>query len=260
MKKIVLLGLFLCIAMSCKTGISKPIATQEKQSENPNAIMDENPYFKAIGNEPFWNLVLSEKNIEFTSLVPGYEKCSAPYTNPVIAMDANVKMYYIETESGTLNIKIQQGTYSETMSDQKWPYSVTVELKKGTDKAFKTFQGGGQYITDIKLYDIWVLEQMNGKKALLTDYNKNFPRIEINSTKNEFYGFSGCNTINGKLFFEKGLLRFVNGISTLMACPEGNKEHEFMTALQSATTYTVANMRLTLSNPSGVLLVFKKVD
>jgi heat shock protein HslJ/uncharacterized membrane protein len=260
MKKTALLGLFLCIAMSCKTGISKPRVVQEKQLENPNVIVDETPYFKATGNEPSWDLTLSEKNIEFKSLVPSFENFNLPHTNPVQAMDANVKMYHIETESGTLNVKIQQGTYSDTMSDQKWPYSVTVEVKKGTDKTFKTFEGGGQYITDIRLYDIWVLEQINDKKAVLTDYNGNFPRIEINSTKNEFYGFSGCNAINGKLFFEKGLLRFVNGISTLMACPDGNKEHEFMTALQSVTTYTVANMRLTLSNPSGVLLVFKKVD
>ena len=49
-------------------------------------------------------------------------------------------------------------------------------------------------------------------------------------------------------------------ISTLMACAPGNKEDEFTKALQSTTTYTVGNNRLTLSNPSGKFLVFKKVD
>jgi heat shock protein HslJ/uncharacterized membrane protein len=260
MKKTALLGLFLCVLMSCKTEMPKATVVQETQSKKKNIIVDENPYFKANGNEPFWNLTISEKEIVFKSLLPGFENFTMPQANPIQAMDANVKRYHLETESGIVTIQIQQGLYSDTMSDQKWPYSVTVEMKRNADKEYKTFKGGGQYITDIRLYDIWVLEQINGKKAVLTDYNGNFPRIEINSTKNEFYGFSGCNSINGKLFFERGLLRFVNGISTLMACPDGNKEYEFMTALQSATTYSIANMRLTLSNPSGVLLVFKKVD
>jgi heat shock protein HslJ len=45
-----------------------------------------------------------------------------------------------------------------------------------------------------------------------------------------------------------------------MACPQGNKEGEFLKALQSTTTYSIGNNQLTLSNPSGKLAVFKKVD
>jgi len=45
-----------------------------------------------------------------------------------------------------------------------------------------------------------------------------------------------------------------------MACPQGNKEGEFTKALQSVTTYFIENNRLTLSNPSSKLLVFRKVD
>lgn len=45
-----------------------------------------------------------------------------------------------------------------------------------------------------------------------------------------------------------------------MACTENNKEDEFIKALQSNTSYSIENNRLTLSNRSGKLLVFKKVD
>jgi heat shock protein HslJ len=45
-----------------------------------------------------------------------------------------------------------------------------------------------------------------------------------------------------------------------MACQQGNKEAEFLKTLQSSTTYSIENNRLTLSNPSGKLIVFKKVD
>jgi heat shock protein HslJ len=45
-----------------------------------------------------------------------------------------------------------------------------------------------------------------------------------------------------------------------MACASGNKEGEFTKALQSTTTYSIENNRLTLLNPSGKVLVFRKVD
>ena len=45
-----------------------------------------------------------------------------------------------------------------------------------------------------------------------------------------------------------------------MACAPGNKEGEFTKALQNVTTYSIGDNRLTLSNPSGKLLVFRKVD
>lgn len=66
--------------------------------------------------------------------------------------------------------------------------------------------------------------------------------------------------MNGTIFFERGLLRFTNIITTRMACPRNNKESEFLKALQNTITYKVENMKLMLSNPSGEKLVFKKVD
>ena len=38
------------------------------------------------------------------------------------------------------------------------------------------------------------------------------------------------------------------------------KEGEFVETLQKTTTYSIENLRLTLSNPDGKLLVFRKVD
>ena len=95
----------------------------------------------------------------------------------------------------------------------------------------------------------------------MTDFQKELPRIEIYAEENRFIGFAGCNEISGSLFFENDLLRFKDVTSTLMACAESNKEDKFVKALQSATTYSIKNNRLTLFNPSrGKLLVFKKVD
>ena len=80
------------------------------------------------------------------------------------------------------------------------------------------------------------------------------------STGNEFLGFGGCNQMNGKVFYERGLLRFTNISTTRMMCAPNNKEADFLEALQNTTNYHFESRHLILSNPSGEKLVFKKVD
>ena len=215
-------------------------------------------YFRGNGNEPDWNLKISEKTIEFTSLKPGFESLTGDHVEPIRAMDANVKMYRVTTGAGLMIIQIMQQECINTMSGDKSSYSVRIEIVKDNNSTF--LSGCGNYITDSRLHDIWVLEKINGEKVSLTDFTKELPNLEINSSTNQFMGFAGCNRMNGTIFFERGLLRFTNIITTRMACGENNKENEFLKTLQSTTNYKVENMRLTLTNPSGDELVFKKVD
>jgi heat shock protein HslJ/uncharacterized membrane protein len=262
-KWIQLFAIVLFIA-SCKSSATAPkevVQTEptfayKQQMEN----LEEGIYFRANGNEPDWSLKISDKTIEFTSLKLGFESLKGSHVEPIRAMDANVKMYRVVTSKGTMNIQIQQQECINTMSGDKSPYSVRIEITKDKSGDSTNFNGCGNYITDSRLHDIWVLEKLNGENASLTDFMKELPNLEINSSTNQFMGFAGCNRMNGTIFFEKGLLRFANTITTRMACGANNKENEFLKALQSATTYKVENMRLTLSNPSGTELVFKKVD
>lgn len=99
---------------------------------------------------------------------------------------------------------------------------------------------------------------MNGSKITKKDFSKEFPTMEINSSS--FSGFAGCNRMSGKIFYEKGLLSFTNIATTKMMCEPNNKEAEFLKTLQRTTTYKIENNRLTLSNPDGELLIFKKID
>ena len=262
MKKWIQLLVIVSFIISCKTSATiqkevvktEPTPAYKQQMEN----LEQGVYFQASGNEPEWSLKISEKTIEFTSLKPGFESFKSVHVEPVRAMDANVKMYRVATESGSMNIQIMQQECVNTMSGEKFPYSVRIEMVKNNNST--NFSGCGNYITDPSLHDIWVLEKLNGNTVNSTDFLKELPNLEINSTTNNFMGFAGCNRINGTIFFERGLLRFTNIITTRMACPSNNKESEFLKALQSTTSYKVENMRLTLSNPSGEKLVFKKVD
>lgn len=254
MKKVLLLCVLTAVTLSCKSVAVKNSNMKETTSKTTSDEEDLTVYFKATGNEPFWGLKIGKDKTVFTSLIEGMESISFKSVEPIRAMDANVKMYKLNNGKASATVTIQQFDCQDSMSGEKSPYTVKVEING------KTLNGCGKYITDYRLHDIWVLEELNGKKVSLTDFQRELPRIEIHAAENRFMGFGGCNSISGSIFYEKDLLRFSNMISTLMACAPGNKEDEFTKALQSTTTYSVGNNRLTLSNPSGKLLVFKKVD
>ncbi|MDQ1166766.1 META domain-containing protein [Flavobacterium sp. SORGH_AS_0622] len=258
MKKILSLLLLSLLMISCKTAANKESNTSASTS---GTLQDDlNFYFKATGNEPFWGVKIGNDQIVFTSLISGKESITFPAVDAIRAMDANVKMYKSSNETASIIVTIQQLDCQDSMSGAISPYSVKVEIKNNADLEFQKLSGCGKYITDYRLHDIWVLEELNGYKVFAADFQKEFPRIEINSTENRFSGYGGCNTISGQFFYEKDVLRFTKVLSTLMACPQGNKEGEFTKALQNVTTYSIENNRLTLSNPSAKLLVFRKVD
>jgi heat shock protein HslJ/uncharacterized membrane protein len=259
MKKIFLILLLVSLTISCKTAIDK--SSDKEQSTVVNEQIDDmNYYFKANGNEPFWAIKIGQDKTVFTSLMTGMESVTFDSATAVPAMDANVKMYNLKNDKTSATVTIQQLDCQDSMSGAVSPYSAKVEIKNNSDLQPKKLTGCGRYITDYRLHDIWVLEELNGYKVFITDFQKEFPRMEINSAENRFSGFGGCNPITGQIFYEKDLLRFTKVVSTLMACQPGNKEAEFVKALQSSTTYSIENNRLTLSNPSSKLIVFKKVD
>jgi heat shock protein HslJ len=261
MKKWIQLMAIVLFIVSCKSATTQkevvkdePTPAYKLQMEN----LEKGIYFRGTGNEPDWSLKISEKNIEFTSLKSGFESLNGAHIEPLQAMDANVKMYRVPTAAGLMIIQIMQQECVNTMSGDKSNYSVRIEIVKDNNSTF--LSGCGNYITDSRLHDIWVLEQLNGQKVTLTDFTKELPNLEINSSTNKFMGFAGCNRMNGTVFFERGLLRFTNIITTRMACGDNNKENEFLKTLQSTTNYKVENLRLILTNPSGQELIFKKVD
>lgn len=260
MKKLLSLLLVSFLIISCKTAATKTSDAKETKSNTSSQEEDMSIYFKATGNEPFWELSMGEENTIFTSLIAGKEKLTFSSVDAIKAMDANIKMYKLNNATSTATVTIQQLECQNSMSGAISPYKVTVEIKNNSELETKKLGGCGKYSTDYRLHDIWVLEELNGFKVFVTDFQKELPRIEINAAENSFMGFGGCNAISGSIFYEKGLLRFSKVVSTLMACGPGNKEDQFVKALQNTTTYSIENNRLTLSNPSAKLLVFRKVD
>ena len=263
----ILLGILLTVS-SCVDKKSKKKNSNEvvnelildtitKTTPSINDTTDDDAYFKASGTEPFWNLTISEKMIKLKTIG---DSIMTPHTSPEKVMDVNLKQYKLHTEMVSMSIQINQTECINAMSGMAYPYLVNIEFKKGNETEFTKLEGCGEYITDYRLHDIWVLETLNGKEVSKEDFKKDLPQMEINTVANSFSGFAGCNRMNGKLFFEQGILRFIDIVTTKMMCESNNKESEFMRALQKCTTFKIDNNRLTLSNPESELLILKKID
>lgn len=236
------------------------IKTAEKKREmEPIAMKIDGSYFKATGTEPFWGLKIYNDKVQLQTME---DTIQTPNTEPIKAQDANISIYRIQTEGTLMDIIISNKECTNAMSGEVSPYTVTISYKNTADGETLVYEGCGSYITDYRLHDIWVLEEMKGTTVSKESFNsKEVPNMEVNINTNRFSGFSGCNRITGSLFYEKDVLRFTQIASTRMACPNMDKENEFLTALQASTSYKVENNRLYLSNPSEEnLLIFKKID
>lgn len=233
--------------------------TVQAKSLEPISVVPDGSYFKATGTEPFWGLKLYDNRVELSMME---DTILTPPSQPIRVQDSNISMYRIQTEATNLDIIIARKECINTMSGEKSPYTVTLAYRKTGEDETKALEGCGAYITDYRLHDIWVLEAMNGKVVSKTDFNgRDVPNMEININTNSISGFSGCNRMTGSIFFERDVLRFTNMASTRMACPNLNGETQFLKALQSGTSYKIANNRLHLSNNDQQdLLVFKKID
>ncbi|MDX6183424.1 META domain-containing protein [Flavobacterium sp. Fl-77] len=254
MKKIFILFIASILLISCKSVV--PVKLEETKTEYD----DYNYLFIARGNEPFWEVKIGTEQTVFKSLLPGAEKIVFSSVETITTANANVKIYKLSNSNYNFQITILKKECTTTMSGIMSPYSVQILIKKTATNQVENIEGCGHYVTDYRLHDIWVLEELNGKKVAISDVSKELPRIEINAAKNEFMGFGGCNSINGRLFYEKDSLRFTNVTSTMMACVPSNYEEEFLKTLQTTTQYFIGNNQLSLSDASGLRLIFRKVD
>lgn len=233
------------------------ISAPSEETEEKKEISEGKVYFRAVGNLNEWSLKISDSTIVFISMY-SEDDLIIKHVDPIRAQDANVKTYKASDSTTSMNIQISQKECGEESATEKLSFAVKIEILK--DNATTTFNGCGNYITDSRLTDIWVLEKLNGLAVSLTNFVREFPNLEIKASTNTFLGYTGCNTMTGVVFSEKDLLRFNNVITPRLTCFGENKEREFLKALQTSTAYKLENGKLILSNASGEKLVFKKVD
>ncbi|MGB4772007.1 MAG: hypothetical protein WBP58_11130 [Chitinophagaceae bacterium] len=99
--------------------------------------------FFANGQEPGWSLDIDSTNlIRFTSYA--MPAINSPWIAPTTK--ENTTIFNTSTESATMEISIVQGSCADVMSGQLYTHAVTVRIKRGADKDFKTFKGCGTFV------------------------------------------------------------------------------------------------------------------
>lgn len=98
--------------------------------------------FYAIGQEPGWHLDIDKDSIFSFSSYEG----TAMNTPPLMEeLRGDTITYRASMELGEMIISIHKGECADVMSGRKFTHSVSVKIKRGTDKAFKTFEGCGAF-------------------------------------------------------------------------------------------------------------------
>jgi len=217
-------------------------------------------YFKANGVDPLWTLTISQYQVDFRTQASGFEPFSAPHAEPIKAMDSNIKMYRLNSGSAEMEVELAQMLCQNENSRERFSYAITISLKESGDTTATYFTGCGLYVTDTGLSARWILEQLKEDSVSASQFNDTLPYLQLHANGNSFSGYGGCNTINGRLFSERTLLRFTDMVLSKRTCATKAKEDEFIKALQFSTQYTIEGDRLILSNPGGRLLVFLRAD
>lgn len=113
----------------------------------------------------------------------------------------------------------------------------------------------------VKLHNLWMVTEVDGKEVTTEDFSKEIPVIEIDLTEGFFRGSNGCNQIRGSVSEDQGLLSFGMAISTRMAC-EKAEISDRITELLSNTQYRYAFVKnsLILYQDDTEFLRFRNVD
>jgi heat shock protein HslJ len=217
-------------------------------------------YFKANGVDPLWTLTISQYQVDFRTQASGFEPFSAPHMEPIKAMDSNIKLYRLHSGTAEMEVELAQMLCQNENSRERFPYAITIALKESGDTTATYFTGCGLYVTDSDLSGRWVLEQLKGDSVFASQFNDTLPYLQLHANGNSFSGYGGCNTINGRLYSERSLLRFTDMVLSRRPCATKPEEDKFINALQFSTQFVLEGDKLVLSNPGGRLLVFRRAD
>ena len=215
--------------------------------------------FFARGNEPNWTLAIDfEKSMDFATMDD--IKVNTPAVEGIKAPGSDITLYSKKTENGELVITVIKENCKDNMSGEKFTYKVRVEAKGVNDKNYKTFEGCGKFLSDNRLHDIWVMEEMTGVKLNKTKLTKGLPTFEFYPDEMRFSGHAGCNSLSGNINVVGNKITFGSLVGTLSTCPDMTVEKALVKAIdQKTVTYSIDKLKLTLVS-GKTKMVFTKVD
>lgn len=197
---------------------------QRAKSDHPKADFYNEKWkngiiFYAVGNEPSWSLSIDKKNtVSFKSL-DGIV-FSASSVSKLASIDANTRGYRILKGKEEVLINIVEEKCMDTMADEEFSFSVSVDLKLKDEKSFTTFKGCGDYIPDPRLHGKWIIVKADTIAITKDEFPRKQPELTIDVYEGKVSGNDGCNLLNGGVKIRENQIIFGMMASTMMACPD----------------------------------------
>jgi len=186
---------------------------------------------------------------------------NTPPTEGALAQDTGITRYHAKIASGELVIFANEKPCTDTMSGERFAYTVEVQAKHTVDKSYRNFTGCGDTVPDMRLTDIWVLELVEGVPLKPASFMKGLPMLELSARQRRLNGHDGCNRIGGAFSTKRNTITFKKLTSTRMFCqtPESIPD---IGALLAEKTYDFefGNNRLYLKTDNKIILTLKHVD
>jgi heat shock protein HslJ len=253
----------LAIAVACAPSAKMKSIVQQASLPNRHMqqeleMLHEGVDFVAFANDSSWSLKVDfEKDIIFK--LNSATALSTPVPIPEKTASGKTLRYTAATTDQELIVEIQTAACKNDITGLEAPYSVVIQTRKPTDKAYTEFKGCGHDLVDFGLHDIWALRELNGRKITGNDYTREVPRMELNTKDGKILGNTGCNNFFGSLLTRGDKITFSDLGSTKMFCQK-SVETEFFKTLGDAERFEIKDLHLLLYNESTLIARFQKVD
>lgn len=206
--------------------------------------------FKAQGNEPFWTLTIDfDRGIQLNRLGED-EPVLTPF--PERGYDERNRELILDakTEAHRLVIRIKEENCQDTMADESYPYTVTIELDGETK-----LQGCGHLMDEtMELKSNWVLTEFPGVDLSTAP---KIPQLSMDRLMSTYSATDGCNGIGGDLSIYVDEPLFIPGFSTEMYC--GNDfDTQFKKVFLTVDDYAIRGEELLLKKEGEVVLRYKQ--
>jgi heat shock protein HslJ/uncharacterized membrane protein len=213
--------------------------------------------FYATGNEPLWSFDLDyDGTMRFQSL--DASSLTTPAVEGQRAGDAI--RYRAVAESGTLTVELVAEECRDTMADEVFTHRVTLEVQDRTEPKVRRFQGCGRYVIDPGLDAVWVLQSIDGEDFDSAGLPKGAPSLSLHIAELRASGHGGCNQLTGSFRVERDRITFGPAATTRMACPEMEREVQFLSAVfPKSHTFVLGERQLILESDDR-RLVFREND
>lgn len=200
----------------------------------PSPISDD--VYRALGTEPFWSLVISERELVFTEANAPGVKVVQRRPRPIIGFAGEIY------QTKRIGVNIVHSRCSDGMSDRIYPDKIQLRVDD------RSFEGcGGQLIPPATLLNSsWTVEAVNGRTT------GGGERFHLVFEGDKLRGRFGCNSTNGTYSIAATTMTAGRLAATRMACPDMSFEIQAVRILaQPVELNFAARDRLIMINAAG---------